>query len=173
MVKVLDEAIEIVGVNKRHVTLHIDHHVGRQAQLGHGPCAPVGSRGQGGGGQDDLTPFRDDGISDAFVVRGNEGPRDPAGPLGTVQHMNDQRPTLEVGQRLAWEAGGGPACGDDCDAVHRAAVAVPPARGEGSPARDQRLLNWNFLRAPGWPYFFRSTFRASRVSRPWPLRMGR
>lgn len=30
-------------------------------------------------------------------------------------------------------------------------------------SRDQRLLNWNFLRAAGCPGFFRSFWRLSRV----------
>src|SRR5262245_46146018 len=30
----------------------------------------------------------------------------------------------------------------------------------------QRLEYWNFCRAPGWPYFFRSRMRGSRVSSP-------
>ena len=28
------------------------------------------------------------------------------------------------------------------------------------------LLNWNRFRAPGWPGFFRSTARGSRVNKP-------
>ncbi len=37
----------------------------------------------------------------------------------------------------------------------------------------QRLENWKRLRAPGRPYFLRSTARASRVTKPAFLRMGR
>ncbi len=36
--------------------------------------------------------------------------------------------------------------------------------------KDQRLENWKRLRAPGLPYFLRSTTRASRVSKPARLR---
>ena len=36
-----------------------------------------------------------------------------------------------------------------------------------------RLLNWNRLRAPARPYFFRSLIRASRVSNPAFLRAAR
>ena len=36
-----------------------------------------------------------------------------------------------------------------------------------------RLENWNFFRAPGWPYFFRSTMRESRVMNPLALRDAR
>src|SRR5688500_10333410 len=32
--------------------------------------------------------------------------------------------------------------------------------------QNQRLLNWKRLRAPGRPYFLRSTLRASRVRSP-------
>ncbi len=38
---------------------------------------------------------------------------------------------------------------------------------------DQRLLYWNRLRAPGWPYFLRSFSRESRVSKPSDLSVGR
>src|SRR5579864_7067518 len=46
------------------------------------------------------------------------------------------------------------------------------SRAGGSPMRracsrnDQRLLNWKRARAPFWPYFLRSFFRGSRVTRP-------
>src|SRR5437762_13992688 len=33
------------------------------------------------------------------------------------------------------------------------------------PSRHYRFEYWNFCRAPGWPYFFRSRMRGSRVSR--------
>src|SRR6516162_4239336 len=36
-----------------------------------------------------------------------------------------------------------------------------------------RLLYWNRLRAPGWPYFLRSRIRGSRVKSPSALRTGR
>ena len=35
------------------------------------------------------------------------------------------------------------------------------------------IVNWKFFRAPGWPGFFRSTLRASRVRNPFPLRIVR
>jgi len=36
-----------------------------------------------------------------------------------------------------------------------------------------RLENWNFFLAPGRPYFFRSTIRASRVRKPLAFKAGR
>src|SRR6266436_1591411 len=36
-----------------------------------------------------------------------------------------------------------------------------------------RLLYWNRLRAPGWPYFLRSFIRESRVSSPSAFNVGR
>ena len=38
---------------------------------------------------------------------------------------------------------------------------------------DQRLENWNRLRAPGCPYFLRSTLRESRVRNPACFSLGR
>src|SRR5579875_272728 len=44
---------------------------------------------------------------------------------------------------------------------------VDLGRTERGPAPElQRLLNWKRLRAPFWPYFFRSCWRASRVKKP-------
>src|SRR3989442_495970 len=56
--------------------------------------------------------------------------------------------------------------------VRSAAALISDATPRGDPAPDQatcviyRLLNWNRLRAPARPGFFRSTTRGSRVSSP-------
>src|SRR5260370_10646950 len=50
---------------------------------------------------------------------------------------------------------------------------TPPLHYSLSPYRAQRLLYWNRLRAPGWPYFLRSLMRESRVSNPSALSTGR
>ena len=46
------------------------------------------------------------------------------------------------------------------------------SKGTRSSRADQRLENWKLLRAFLWPYFFRSTFRASRVRKPPSRRAG-
>src|SRR5262249_7008305 len=43
---------------------------------------------------------------------------------------------------------------------------VPARAGDRDPDGHYRFEYWNFCRAPGWPYFFRSRIRGSRVSRP-------
>ena len=83
---------------------------------------------------------------------------------------------IAAGQRLAGQALGGDA-GQRRRGDGRAAggAARRPCthwrrrrrRGGGrSRHRTQRLEYWNFCRAPGWPYFFRSRMRGSRVRSP-------
>ena len=46
----------------------------------------------------------------------------------------------------------------------RGNVRSPLSSSTGN--NDQRLLNWNFRRAPRWPYFLRSFILLSRVRKP-------
>src|SRR6185503_8795283 len=72
--------------------------------------------------------------------------------------------TLVVRRAPGGRASGG---GDDGENERGAQVMHAPYDSPSTMSRsDQRLLNWKRLRAPGRPYFLRSTRRASRVNKP-------
>ena len=84
----------------------------------------IGEDGDAAGGADDVSDFRfgagdDDGAGVGF----------PA----AVEHVEDHRAAGDVGQRLAWQAGGGHTGGDDDDAVH---ADFEPKKGWEPAQRD-------------------------------------
>src|SRR4029077_9893100 len=96
-------------------------------------------------------------------------------PLGVevVEAKLAQPPQMGIGlgERLAGE----PIRGDarqrdvrmDAEQPEELRAHVPAGAGDrDADRRHYRFEYWNFCRAPGWPYFFRSRIRGSRVRRP-------
>ena len=101
--------------------------------------------------------------------------RDAREPLGVevVEAKLAQPPQMGIGlgERLAGDPVRGDArqrdVGMDAEQPEELRAHVPAGAGDrDADRRHYRFEYWNFCRAPGWPYFFRSRIRGSRVRRP-------
>ena len=99
--------------------MQVDHHivVPVWVELGQRRVDAVGTARQRGVGHHRDPAFRANGLGDLGIGTGDRD-RPDVGLARTVEHVQDHGPAMDDGQRLAGQAGGGHAGGDDDDRVH-------------------------------------------------------